>query len=162
MGRVSLRPAVFSDAARLLRWRNDSETRRWSRHDAETSEADHAEWLSQSLGNASRRLWIAEADNSAVGTVRADSTAVGYEISWTVAPECRGQGIGKEMVRLACQMLTGRVYAYVKVGNEASSRIAMAAGLKFESSCQDFMCFATAREPEPAVPARGGGNVTHR
>jgi RimJ/RimL family protein N-acetyltransferase len=145
-----------------LHWRNDPDTLRWSRHESRTSEADHAEWLGQTLANVSRRLWIAEIGNKAVGTVRADSTASGYELSWTVAPECRGRGIGTEMVRLACRMLTGRVYAYVKVGNDTSSRIAVAAGLQFESTGDGIMCFAAAREPAPAVTAQGGGNVPHR
>jgi RimJ/RimL family protein N-acetyltransferase len=161
-GRVRLRPAVLADSDSLLRWRNDSDTRRWSRHEAQTSERDHAEWLGKALANVSRRLWIAEVRNQAVGTVRVDTTAGGYELSWTVAPEYRGQGIGTEMVRLACQMLTGRVYAYVKVGNEASSRIAVAAGLQFESTCEGMMCFATVRGPAPAIPAPGGRNVPHR
>jgi UDP-2,4-diacetamido-2,4,6-trideoxy-beta-L-altropyranose hydrolase len=161
-GRVRLRAAVLADSGNLLRWRNDPDTRRWSRHESRTSEADHAEWLGQALANASRRLWIAEIDDEAVGTVRVDTTASGYELSWTVAPECRGRGVGTEMVRLACGMLTGRVYAYVKDGNDASSRIAMAAGLQFESTCDGIICFAAAREPAAAVTAQGGGNVPHR
>jgi RimJ/RimL family protein N-acetyltransferase len=159
---LNLRPATAGDAETLLHWRNDSETRRWSRQGSETSPAEHAMWLADSLANASRRLWIAEIDGTAVGTVRADWTAGGIELSWTVAPERRGQGIATTMVRLARQSLPGRVYAYVKMGNQASVHIAVSAGLQFESAHGDFMCYSTLGEPAPTLDSTGGDNVPHR
>jgi RimJ/RimL family protein N-acetyltransferase len=162
MPQINLRPATAADAANLLRWRNDCETRRWSRHGSEISPAEHARWLNDSLANASRRLWIAEIDGSAVGTVRADWTAEGIELSWTVAPESRGQGIGSAMVRLVRQSLPGRVYAYLKAGNQASVRIATSAGLQFESALHEFICYSTAGKPAPASDSTGGDNVPHR
>jgi|HubBroStandDraft_4_1064222.scaffolds.fasta_scaffold828002_2 RimJ/RimL family protein N-acetyltransferase len=162
MQQVILRPATVADAANLLHWRNDSETRRWSRQGSQTSQAEHARWLGDSLVNVSRRLWIAEIDGTAVGTVRADWTADGIELSWTVAPERRGQGVATAMVRLARQSLPGRVYAYVKVGNQASVRIAISAGLQFESAHDEFMCYSTAGEPAPTLDLIGGDNVPHR
>ena len=158
---VTLRPAEAADSRVLLRWRNDPETRRWSRRSAPVAEAEHIEWLRQSLLSASRRLLIAEIGTTAVGSVRIDCTADGYELSWTVAPENRGRGVGTEMVRLACQLLTGRVYAHVKAGNAASSRIALAAGLRLESSNDEFLCFAAVRGPAPAASGPGGDHVTH-
>lgn len=159
---IRLRAATVADGADLLRWRNDPETRRWSRNESETSAAEHALWLGASLASPTRSLWIAEIEGIAVGTVRADRAPDGVELSWTVAPERRGQGVGTCMVRLALESLAGRVYAYVKAGNEASVRIATAAGFRLDSDQQGFICYSTAGRPGPAGDTTGGENVPHR
>ncbi|MDB5887241.1 MAG: GCN5-related N-acetyltransferase, partial [Rhodocyclales bacterium] len=50
-------------------------------------------------------------------------------LSWTVAPDARGHGVGKRMLAALLQEVTGLVRAEVKIGNTASMRIAESAGL---------------------------------
>ncbi|MBW6487332.1 MAG: hypothetical protein K0B01_14400 [Syntrophobacterales bacterium] len=69
---ITLRPATIQDADMLLDWRNDPETRKASHSTSEVVTEEHIAWLTKTLGNANRRLLVAEEDGAPVGTVRAD------------------------------------------------------------------------------------------
>lgn len=127
---MRLRPATLDDAPLLLAWRNDPDTRANSHNTAKVTLAEHRAWLEATLANPARTLWIAE-DGGPVGTVRCDHGEVS-ELSWTVAPEARGKGVGRRMVALAVAEVGGRIRAEVKTGNHASARIAESAGMVLE------------------------------
>ena len=125
-----LRPVSLQDAPLLLDWRNDPLTRENSFQTTVISLEEHLRWLKDALTNPKRKLFIAEENGKAFGTVRADFSEEGCELSWTVAPEHRGKGFGKEMVRLAVIVLRPqRFFARIKRGNVASERIAESVGL---------------------------------
>jgi RimJ/RimL family protein N-acetyltransferase len=138
---MRLRPAELEDGEMLRRWRNDSLTRSASHTSAPVSRADHLAWLAQVLREPSRRLYVAEADGVAVGTVRADWRDESWLLSWTVAPEHRGRGYGKAMVALAAEMTPGRLRAEIKAGNAASVAIAEAAGLRLSREADGLLLF---------------------
>lgn len=97
---VTLRPATFEDAGRLLSWRNDPATRNASFNRDEVVLADHETWLREKLADAGCRFWIAEVDGAAIGQTRLDVNASGIgEISFSVAPDMRGRGIGTALLR---------------------------------------------------------------
>jgi RimJ/RimL family protein N-acetyltransferase len=121
---MKLRPATLQDAALLLEWRNDELTREASINAEPVGWDSHIAWLEASLKNPRRKLLIGETDR-AVGTVRIDYGEE-TELSWTVAPDARGQGVGKAMVMAA--MPEGPVIAHIKRGNIGSQKIAEAAG----------------------------------
>ena len=98
--RYRLRDAVLSDDRDLFRWRNDPETRVWSRDTSDVSWDEHLAWLKSTLRSPNRRLLIAENERGAVGTVRLDLLDGAWEMSWTVAPEHRGKGVGAAIVEL--------------------------------------------------------------
>ncbi len=131
---MDLRPATRDDAELLLSWYNDPLTRENSRSRDATDSESHTAWLIKSLALPTRKLFIAEVDGMPVGTVRADEDGEGYaEVSYTVAPEARGQGYGRLMVmQFAREQLAGKkLKAEIKKGgNEASEGIAQALGLK--------------------------------
>ena len=129
---MKLRQVTIKDADLLLEWRNDPQTRIASHNTAEVKIDEHISWLTRVLNNQNRRLLIAEEDGVPVGTVRADYSDGVYELSWTVAPNARGRGVGKRMVALLAKQITEPIRAEVKVGNEASGRIAEHAGMKYE------------------------------
>jgi RimJ/RimL family protein N-acetyltransferase len=125
-----LRRATLQDAELLLAWRNDLQTRLASHTSDTIALADHVSWLTRLLNDTSRRLFIAEEAGVPLGSVRADSEADGVTLlSWTVAPDARGHGVGKRMLAALLEKLTGTLRAEVKVGNVASMRIAESAGL---------------------------------
>lgn len=129
---ISLRPAIINDADLLLEWRNDPETRRASHNTAEVQWGEHVSWLSRTLSNPNRRLYVVEEDSTPVGTVRADLSEGVWELSWTVSPHARGRRIAKRMVAVLAQQISEPIRAEVKAGNMASTRIAEHAGMEFE------------------------------
>jgi RimJ/RimL family protein N-acetyltransferase len=131
-GRLEFRLATIADADVLLKWRNDSQTRASSHDTGLIDKKEHIEWLEASLKNNKRKIYIVEFDGTPVGTIRTDKKDGVIKLSWTVVPEARGQGIGKEMVKTFTSQIIGRVRAEVKVGNEASKRIAEYAGMKVD------------------------------
>ena len=143
---MKLRRATMADAHMLLRWRNDPATRAASHNTDEVSLDGHLRWLAATLENPRRDLWIAE-DDGPVGTVRADHSDGVAELSWTVAPERRGHGVGSRMVSLAASQIDGPIRAEVKVGNEASRKIAESAGMTLEREEGGVLYFARHTPP---------------
>lgn len=138
---VRLRLATMADAARLLYWRNDPDTRRYSLNAEQITEQQHMLWLQQSLSNPQRLLYIAEYADQPVGTVRVDSTENLHRISWTLAAEFRGKGLAKAMVRLLVSQLTGTIVAEILPGNTASVRVAEYAGLTYQNTYNCIMYY---------------------
>ena len=129
---LSLRQATISDAKRLFDWRTDPATRLASHVDAEFEFASHLSWLKETLENPARILFIAEENGCPVGTVRVDyEFNDGVQLSWTIGPEFRGRKIAAHMVQLVTKSLPWSHYirAEVKIGNEASIKVALAVGM---------------------------------
>lgn len=149
---VTLRPATIEDARLLFDWRNDEETRRNSINQEPVEWDGHVAWLERSLLSPARKLYIAQQDGMPVGTVRADLQEDGsYELSWTVAPEARGKGIGKTMVmQFVAEVLPdAALLATIQEGNTASEKIAAALGLSKKEASPDhkgFVIFSRAQD----------------
>ena len=125
-----LRRARLNDARRLYDWRQDPTTVLQSKSGGGFSFADHLLWLEGVLTDNDHHVLIAEVGNVPIGMVRADRTVDDkWILSWIVAPEARGHGLGKRMVRLAVEGLSGEVKAEIKIGNDASMAVAAWAGL---------------------------------
>lgn len=139
---LEFRPVVLSDAPMLLEWRNDPATRTASRNGSLVTPQDHEAWLRDSSSNPDRKLSIVLEGGSPVGTVRADRRGEGWELSWTVAPSCRGRGLGPAMVCQFAATLSGPSFAEIKPDNRASIRIAEAAGLRCISRNGGMLQFA--------------------
>ena len=127
---ISLRKAKSSDKDILYEWRNHSDTRSASLNTRKISRAEHESWFNKSLANPDRSIYIAEENGCPIGTVRADCYTHGIELSWTVAPEHKGRGVGKRIVSEAASRITEPLRAKIKTGNIASVRIAEYAGMK--------------------------------
>lgn len=131
---VTLRAVEFGDAERLRAWRNDPDTRRWSRDSREISSEEHVSWLRRELADASARLWVAESDGSPIAHVRIAPEAPGTaEVHVVLAPEARGRGLGTAvLVQTAARALAdpgvSMLCAHVKPGHVASLRAFARAG----------------------------------
>lgn len=121
---LRFRPVTMADADLLLAWRNDPETREQSRNTSIVERDGHIAWLKASLSNPTRKLSIAEIDGRPVGTIRTDTSGGVCELSWTVAPQARGKGIGKAMVKAIADEIDIPVRSEIRANNEASKRIA--------------------------------------
>lgn len=123
---VRFRLATTEDASLLWRWRNDPLTRAMSRTTDEIPIEQHVAWLYRYLSSDRGRLFIALDGETAIGTMRVDFGPT-TELSWTVAPECRGIGMGRAMVRAFVDSYAddyGPFIAEIKATNGASLRIA--------------------------------------
>lgn len=140
------------DADHLLEWRNDPVTRASCICTDEVPRESHMDWLRRSLASKDRALYIAMLDMSRAGTVRLDY-GDRTEISWTVAPAFRGRGIGKAMVSLIVESLTGPIFALIKAENTQSQRIALAAGLALTAANGGILEFTAERPGERRTAA---------
>ena len=131
---MKIRKVQINDWKILFDWRNDIETRKNSHNMELVKEDDHKKWLKSVLENKNRELFIALEDKQPCGTIRADfdEQQKTYELSWTISPDFRGQGIGKKMVKLLVDRMNNKIRAEIKNGNIASVRIAECAGLTFK------------------------------
>jgi RimJ/RimL family protein N-acetyltransferase len=133
-GPIALRLATAADSDVLLLWRNDALTRQHSHSMAEVDRNSHQAWLSKSLADPTRIIFIGEVNGNPVGTVRCDcrdTSPVRIGLSWTVAPEHRGRGYGRKLVEAAAELFAAQeLYAEIKTGNAASMAIARSIGMK--------------------------------
>lgn len=129
---LKLRNVNINDAEILLLWRNDPETRSASYTGHEIQKKEHLLWLERTINNPNIRLFIAEENNVPVGVIRSDcDLSTGSEkLSWTVAPDARMKGIGKQMVVRFASQIKNPIVAEIKAGNIASIKIAEYAGMK--------------------------------
>lgn len=147
MRQWSMREASFDDWQFLLNLRNDPVTRAASRQTEEIDAQNHRDWLKRVLADSNRQIYIAESAASPVGMVRIDIGADECEISWAVAAEFRGRGIGSKMVLEAANLTKLPIRAVVRATNVASKKIALGAG--FSISENDGNWITLRRDPKP-------------
>ena len=136
-----LRPATMKDVDLLYEWRNDPVVRRASHQQSEIELSSHHVWLRESLENSGRKIFVAEKNGVPVGTVRSDFSDGVHELSWTIAPGARGQGLGARMVALLAGLIQGPIRAEIGVGNVASVRIAEKVGMVLVCTKDGIMHF---------------------
>ncbi|OFZ16580.1 MAG: hypothetical protein A2X86_12350 [Bdellovibrionales bacterium GWA2_49_15] len=129
--KVNFYAAKFEDWKLLLDWRNDELARKNSLINMDVIEEEaHKKWLKATLENPDRRIYLAYKTGDKIGTVRFDRNGSSWEMSWNLAPEFRGRGLGKELVREACLFFPGNLTAQIKEDNVASIEAAKYAGLR--------------------------------
>ena len=128
------RPAREEDSDLLLAWRNEPDVREASRVTDPVTPEEHASWLSASLADADRFLFVVEQDGDPAGTVRIDREGKQAEISVTVTGNRRSAGLGSQAVRevgelvLAALPETEEILAEIRLANTGSRRAFERAG----------------------------------
>lgn len=133
---VRVRPATANDSTAVLTWRNDSDSRLFSRNSSEIDTETHEKWFQSVLSNPDRHIFIGEIESGdSIGQVRFDPRAEGdgYEVSISVAPERRGTGLALPLLTSAEKALRvtavpTTLFAFVQSGHQASERLFRAAG----------------------------------
>lgn len=131
-----LREAKWEDMEQLFLWANDKEVRKNSFFMEPISYEEHQKWYEKKLKEESTQMYILCDGSLEVGSLRLEYDAEGAEISYSIAPEYRGCGYGKELISLAEQEVrqwaekSGKavIKAQVKPENQASNRIFTEAG----------------------------------
>lgn len=138
---LMLRKAERLDAEMLLDWRNDPVTRQASHAGSIVEVRDHLNWLEKVFSDNQCHLFVAECDGEPVGTIRANWESSGeWKLSWTTAPNARGKGVAKKMLRVLLGQIRGPACAEVKSINKASCRVAESAGMVMEREI-DGVCY---------------------
>jgi UDP-2,4-diacetamido-2,4,6-trideoxy-beta-L-altropyranose hydrolase len=97
--KLAVRQASNADAEKMFLWRNHDATRSMSLDPRELTWDQHANWLSDSLKNRNRRLFVAHVGAVDVGIVRFDFVADGaVEVSLYLDPDLHGLGLGRRML----------------------------------------------------------------
>lgn len=132
---LEFKKAEFSDWKFLLNLRNSESTRLFSINKDIISEESHKNWLSNSLENNSRTIYISSLLGMPVGMVRVDQQDEKdeYELSWAVDERFRGLGIGYLIVKQIIEISQGNAIARILNLNTASKKIALKCGLKLKS-----------------------------
>ena len=112
----------MKDASLLYRWRNDSESVANSFGSKPVRWPEHLRWLSRRLKSIDP-IYIFEFHDHPVGTVNID----GDILSYTIAPESRGHGLGTLMLALVKDR-HGPLKCQVKPDNVKSIKAATKAG----------------------------------
>lgn len=137
----SPRKILDRDCLTLWQWVNHPDVRKASFSGQEIGWNEHNEWFARKLRDEQCQWIIYEDEESAVGTVRVDAiSALEGEISLTIAPEYRGQGLAPHLLKRAVRQLfastaLSRIRALIKPENTASVRAFERAG---------FICVGTA------------------
>lgn len=121
---IEIIPAQPEHAKLLFEWRNDALTRAMFKNSDVVEWDTHIAWLTARLEREIPHLYVALFKGLPIGTFRLD----GDEISYTIAPDARRQGLGVAMVSKACEMF-GTLRAEIYERNVASIKIATRAGL---------------------------------
>jgi len=130
---ITFRKATIEDARMVLDWRNDAESLEGSvtNRGRKLPWSAHERWFKNTLNMPRKERWllIAERDEEPVGLIRFDYEDDGLQdITWIVAPPCRGQGVGEEMVLCALSLVDTDIIAKINSDNVSSKKIAENSG----------------------------------
>jgi RimJ/RimL family protein N-acetyltransferase len=129
---IKFQRASLEHESLLREWRNDEETRANSISKNIVDVDSHHGWLVQALRTKELALFIAFLDDSSIGTIRVEQRDGVAELSWTVAPAFRKQGVGSAMLCQFVAQARGTFIAKIFPKNLNSKRIAEKAGFRLQ------------------------------
>lgn len=139
-----IRPLSLDDEKLLLNWRNDPKTIQASVSRKEISEASHREWMRERIFNPLQSVFIYEANGVPVGTFTLILKGLDtLEISYMVAPDARGLGVGKAMLKAAVNSIRGnwQLIARARKENLPSQKVLEHIGMKFEGDDSEYFFY---------------------
>ena len=146
---VILRRAEAADAEALWAWANDPAARAASGTQAPIEWPHHVSWLAKRLASPNNLILMAESPaGQPLGTIRfeTDDHWVSARLSYLVAPDSRGRGVGRTLLErgpdaLAAVRTGVRLVAQVRPTNQPSRRLFEALGWVEDGSTAEFLRF---------------------
>lgn len=132
---IELRLATITDSKFLFNCRNDDATRKNSHNSQKINYDTHVKWLTNTIKQKTRKLYVVEIEGNPVATVRADFIFEKeeriVELSWAVAPKERGKGVCKLMIKKVMESIgeEKKFYAEIKATNLISIKVAEYLGM---------------------------------
>lgn len=119
-------------------WRNEPDTYRFARNATEVSRDEHSSWFDSTINSSEHLLLICQVQGERPAAVvrfdlGVDDGITEAEVSITVDPQLRGQGLGIRALTACEEYLSRRtgihvITAFVLHGNLSSSRLFSNAG----------------------------------
>ena len=123
---IYLREVTIDDAELLFKWVNDPDTRSNSFDSHVISWEEHKNWFERMMSDPNQASYILVHEDTPVGQIRFNLSVNIAEISYSIAPQERGKGYGKQIIHLAIMKIKNEfpnittIQALVKPQNEAS------------------------------------------
>jgi RimJ/RimL family protein N-acetyltransferase len=136
---VVLRPATGDDSDFLRALRNEMAVVAASRSDQHVDQSTHQRWLETSIESPTRRLFVAWADDVAIGQARLDLDPEGEWVSLAITEPERGRGYGTEVLAELQRLALGDLLAEVRVTNLASRTLFRQAGFHENAHADGFV-----------------------
>ena len=133
---IYLRFAQYEDLEDLFEWRNDEDTREASFNTNEIDINEHDKWFKGSLVNPEKNIFIiCDKNCNKLGQIRFDRKGDSAELSITINPNYRNQGIGTLVLTKASKyyldnFTVKKLVGKVKTSNIASLKAFEKAGFK--------------------------------
>jgi UDP-2,4-diacetamido-2,4,6-trideoxy-beta-L-altropyranose hydrolase len=124
--KITYRKATPADCRLYWYWANDPEVRNNAFNTTPISWEEHQSWFASKLKDPKSVLLISESQYGPVGQIRLDGESAVKTISYSVARQYRGKGIGKKLVSEVIANRTSFVKCFlaeVKKENMASANI---------------------------------------
>lgn len=128
-----LRKATLQDKKLIYNWANDPDTRKNSFNQETIKWEDHEAWYDKRMADDNTKMYIFMDFFKAIGQVRLDVEDDAATISYSVDKDCRGQGIGKEILYSLEKELVSKsdtkkqnikkLIAHVKADNIGSKKV---------------------------------------
>lgn len=104
---LRLEKADYSDIDLLYEWANDTVVRQNSFNSDKIPYDTHVKWFTKMMNDPSVVQYILYDDIVPVGQVRLNIEGDEAEISYSVSPEYRGKGYGRELLRMIYGVVKG-------------------------------------------------------
>ena len=144
---LKLRKAQLSDLDLYFRWANDPDARQNAVLAKQITYDEHCAWFSKKVTSKDTCLWVLEQNEAPIGQIRFDIDRVQKEttISYFIAQEYRGQGIGLSIVKMGLELFFKTeenilfINAVVKSTNGASLKIFDNLGFRINKDENGFL-----------------------
>lgn len=143
-----LRLANLDDAQIVLEWRNDEQTRENSFSKDLIDLDTHLKWFEGKLADENCFLYILMDGDERVGQIRVDRVNDIGEVSYMIAPDQRGRGYGKHILKLIDDLMKDKVKGLVGLVEESNtaSRKCFEANSYSEFPGGNVICFVKSLE----------------
>ena len=127
LSKVYLREATMDDKDLLFEWTNDPVVRSESFHSEEISYEEHSKWFDRIMSDENELQFVLVSGDEDIGQARLTIEDGNAVVSYSIAPDNRGQGFGTEVIRLLQEEARKnsrihRLVAQVKSSNIASMK----------------------------------------
>ena len=144
---ASLRSATKEDAELYFQWANDPDVRANSYQTADIDWNDHVKWFEDTLASSENALYLYSISEKPAGQIRLRMTEKKAVISYSVAHDFRGKGLGKWMLTHISLLMrvahpqVRQLEGWVKKTNVASLKAFQSGGYQVAEESSDSILF---------------------